>query len=331
MIRGIKAVALFIAGAVLMSGCSITSNVPTFSNTTGKLKVAASFYPMYEFTRMVGGDHIELVTLTPVGVEPHDWSPSPGHLRLLNQADILVYNGIGMEPWVSKTLASLDNKKIIAVEASKGLQLIKGKHDHDDDHDDDHDKDHKDHDDDHDDHDDYDDMDPHLWLDPIRAAGQVNAIRDALIQADPTNRASYEQNAAAYVLQLRALDAEMERGLTGCAKDEFFTTHAAFGYLANRYGLEQHAMMGLSPDAEPTPHTMAKIIVEAREHGVKYVFFETLVSDKVANLLAKEIGAQTLVLNPLEGLTEAEVKAGKTYITVMQENLKNLRLALECR
>jgi len=314
MIRGAKVLALFLLGAVLLSGCGVKTVAPTFSDTTGKLKVAASFYPMYEFTRMVGGDHVEVVTLTPVGVEPHDWSPSSGHLKTLNQAAVLIYNGIGMEPWVTKTLKSLDNKKIISVEASKGLELIKAEAV-----DDGHGHSHK------------EEMDPHLWLDPMRAAGQVRVIRDALSQADPANKAAFETNAAAYILQLEALDAEMKSGLTGCAKDEFFTTHFAFGYLAHRYGLEQHAMMGLAPDAEPKPKSMAKIIAEAKKHEIKYVFFETLVSDKVAKLLAKEIGAQTLVLNPLEGLTQEEVQSGKNYLSVMRENLTNLRLALECK
>ncbi len=317
MIRGAKGLALFLAGAFLVSGCGGKSVPPAFHDTTGKLKVAVSFYPMYEFTRMVGGEHIEVVTLTPVGVEPHDWTPTSGHLKTLNRAAVLVYNGIGMEPWVNKTLTSLDNKQIIAVEASRGLELIQPVEVHDG-------------------HGDTqtgaaEEMDPHLWLDPISAAGQVKVIRDALIQADPSHKAAFETNAAAYIKELESLDLEMHAGLTGCGKDQFFTTHTAFGYLARRYALEQHAMMGLSPDAEPKPKTMASIVADAKEHQVRYVFFETLVSDKVAKLLAKEIGAQTLVLNPLEGLTDQELKAGKNYLSVMRDNLTNLRLALECK
>lgn len=317
MIRRLKGVALFLLGMVFFAGCGAKAIAPTFTNTTGKLKVAASFYPMYEFTRMVGGEHIELVTLTPVGVEPHDWSPSSGHLKTLNQAAVLVYNGLDIEPWVTKTLKSLDNKQIVAVEASRGLELIKAVEVDDEPG--------------HAPMDSIEKMDPHLWLDPISAVGQVKVIRDALIQTDPTNKASYEINAGVYIKELETLDAEMKRGLMGCGKDEFFTTHSAFGYLTARYGLVQHAMMGLAPDAEPTPKTMSKIVAEAKEHQITYIFFETLVSDKLAKLVAKEIGAQTLVLNPLEGLTDEDLKAGKNYLSVMRDNLANLRLALECK
>ena len=302
----------FMLAVVLLAGCGSTSgSAPTFSAQGDKVKVATSFWPMYEFTRHVGGDRVDLVNMVPAGTEPHDWEPTPRHLKTLNEAALFVYSGAGMESWVDKTLKSLDNKALAVVETSHGFELIEGHHEDDG-------------------HGHEEALDPHLWLDPLGAVHQVEAIRDGLIKADPTGKATYEANAAAYVERLKALDAEFKATLSACKREEFYTTHAAFGYLAHRYNIEQHAMMGLSPDSEPKPKDLQKIVAEAKEHQVTHIFFETLVSDKVAKLVAKEIGADTLVLNPLEGLTDEEIKAGKDYLSVMRDNLSNLSKALEC-
>lgn len=297
------------------AGCSTSGGkVPAFAADGGKVKVATSFYPMYEFAKAVGGDKIDLINLIPAGTESHDWEPKPGHIKALNAAQVFIYNGAGFEHWVEKTVKSLDNQNLVTVEAAKGAELIKAaaadEHGHG--------------------HEDENEWDPHVWLDPLFAVRQVEAIRDGLVKADAANKATYESNAAAYIEKLKALHGEFETGLSQCQQTEFFTSHAAFSYLANRYKIEQHPIMGLTPDAEPKPKELAEIVKEAKEHEVKYIFFETLVSDKVAKLVAKEIGASTLVLNPLEGLTEDEVKAGKEYRSVMRENLANLKTALEC-
>lgn len=309
---------LIVAAAVLVAGCGGkgSSQGASFA-ADGRLRVAASLYPVYEFARAVGGDRIDLVNLVPPGVEPHDWEPTPAQIRTLNAADLFLYNGAGFEHWVEDVLGSLDNKALRAVEVSRGFPLLEaGAHGHGDSAG-------------HDEHAEHE-HDPHIWLDPAGAVHIVTVIRDALAEADPANRAVYEANAAAYVEELQALDAEMEAGLSRCRTRELFTTHNAFGYLARRYGLTQHPIMGLAPDAEPTPRALREIVEEAKAHEVKFIFFESLASDRVARVVAEEIGAQTLVLNPFEGLTPSEVRAGRDYLSVMRENLANLRLALEC-
>jgi len=296
-------VVLMLAGA-LVAGCGgTTGKAPVLPEGSTRLKVATSIYPMYEFTKQVAGDKIDLVNLVTAGTEPHDWEPSPGHIKALNKAQVFIYNGLGIEHWVEKTVRSLDNKGLVILEASSGIAPMKGEGD---------------------------EVDPHVWLDPQKAIRQVEAIRAALAEADPANKAAYEAGAHNYVEQLRALDQAFTSGLTGCKRKEFFTSHAAFGYLADRYGLQQHPIMGLSPDAEPKPKELAQIAADARAKGVKHIFFETLVADKVAKALAREIGAGTLLLNPLEGLTDQEVKDGKSFVSVMQQNLANLKIALEC-
>lgn len=296
---------------VVAAGCGKASLAPSFETESGQVKVAASFYPLYEFTRIVGGDRVDVVYMVPTGTEPHDWEPSAGHIKTLNQADLFIYNGAGMEPWVAKTLKSLDNKAIGLLETSQGFDLLEGA---DDGHG----------------HDDEAEWDPHIWLDPYGVIHTVEAIRDALTKADPTSGSLFAANADAYIAQLKLLDEEFRTQLADCKREEFFTSHAAFGYLAQRYNLEQHALMGLSPEAEPRPRQLRQIVEEAKEHGATYIFFETLASDKVAKMVAQEIGAKTMVLNPFEGLTAEEQQAGKNYLSVMRENLANLKIALEC-
>jgi zinc transport system substrate-binding protein len=317
MRRGFIGIAL-VAALSLLAGCGgpASGSAPRFEGGTGKVKVAASFYPIYEFVKAVGGDQVDAVLMVPAGTEPHDWEPTPKHMTALGEAQLFIYSGVGMETWVDKTLKSIDNKDLTVLEASRGLELIVAEeagHGADDGHG------HA-----------PGELDPHVWLDPRNVVHQVEAIRDVLVTLDASNRAAYEANAAAYIGQVKALDAEMAAGLSQCKRREFFTTHAAFGYLAHRYDLEQHAIMGLTPDAEPKPKDLAAIVTEAKEQQVTYIFFETLVSDKVANMVAGEIGAKTLVLNPFEGLTDVEVQAGKSYLTVMRDNLANLKLAMEC-
>lgn len=321
-----KWLALFTA-ALVLGGCGSAGGGAAGSGTdtgTGKLQVVTSIYPVYEFARAVGGDRIDLVNLVPAGTEPHDWEPSPGDIRRLNQADVFIYSGAGMEHWVEKTLASLDNKELITVEASQNVDLLAASqedHDHGTSEEHDHAADAADPD---------AQWDPHVWLDPNAAVREVEAIRDAFIQADPDHQAEYEANAAAYTEELKALDADFQKGLAVCSRREFFTTHAAFGYLARAYNLEQHAIMGLTPEAEPAPQVLAEVVKQAQDLGIKYIFFESLTSDEVAKVVAQEVGAQTLVLNPFEGLTEAEIAAGETYTSVMRANLANLEKALEC-
>jgi zinc transport system substrate-binding protein len=303
---------LLVLLALVLPACNSVDSVPTFSPDRAKVRIAASFYPLSEFSRAVGGDHVSVINLVPAGVEPHDWEPTTRHILRLNEARLFVYNGAGFEHWTAKTLTSLNNQNLVGVETTQGFHLINlagaepggnsglGV------------------------------VDPHIWLDPQGAIHQVTEIRTALVQVDPANRVAYEANASAYTAKLTALDQEFREGLSQCRTKRFFTSHAAFSYLAAQYGLEQHAIMGLSPDAEPKPQDLSRIVNEAKQWGIRYIFFETLVSDKVAKTVAGEVGAKTLVLNPLEGLTTAEIQQGQNYLSVMRTNLINLKLALEC-
>jgi len=173
-------------------------------------------------------------------------------------------------------------------------------------------------------------QDPHIWLSPRLAKRLVERIRDVLIQKDGEHGEQYRLRTETLIERLTDLDERFVRGLAGCGEQSFVTAHAAFGYLAADYGLTQMGIAGLSPDAEPTAQALAEIAQVAKSHKIPYIFFETLTSSKLSDTIAHEIGARTLVLNPLEGLSEEEVKGGKTYFTEMQQNLDHLRLALAC-
>ena len=274
-----------------------------------KPTIAVTFYPLYEFTKQVVGDKADVVLLVPPGAEPHDWEPAPSDLIKVKQAKLVVYNGAGMEPWIDRLSGTLlADKKTVS--AAGLVNLIPAQ---------------------------YNEeggppepgaIDPHVWLDPVNAQAIVQAIAAAVSEVDPDNAGYYQTNAGAYFAQLVELDYEYRTALASASRREIITSHAAFGYLANRYGLKQVAIMGLSPDAEPTPARMAQIIRHVRENGIKFIFFETLVGPKLAETIASETGAQTLVLNPIEGLTEEELAQGENYLVVMRMNLTNLKYAL---
>jgi zinc transport system substrate-binding protein len=289
-----------------LAGCGSRPNqaVPA---TAGKLKVVASVYPVYEFARQVGGDRIELTMLVPPGAEPHDWEPTAREMVAIKSAKLFLYHGAGFEN-IDKLLTKEALGATQAVAVSDGIPVIKG-------------------DDDHDHHGGH--ADSHIWLDPVLAQREVATIAAALEAADPQNAAHYRQNADRFSKELAALDGEYRSGLENLPGRTIVTSHAAFGYLTKRYNLEQMPIMGLSPDSEPTPERLAAIVRFCRQHNVKYIFFETIVNPRLAETLAKETGARLLVLNPLENLTEAEVKQGKNYLVIMRENLTNLRQALQ--
>lgn len=285
----------------LLSACGASG-----STHPAKPLVLTSFYPLYYLTAQIAGDRAEVRNLVPAGVEPHDWEPSTRNVADLQKAALFVYNGAGFESWVQKTLAATPEKSRVVVEAAQGLPLIAPPSGDEAGH---------------------FTVDPHIWLDPVLAKQIAAKIAAGLIQADPTGQATFEQNLADLNRRLDDLNTAYTNGLHDCTRRDIITSHAAFGYLAQRYHLNQIAVEGLAPDAEPTPARIAAIVKLARDTGAKYIFFETLVSPRVAQTIASEAGAQTLTLDPLEGIKDEQKQ---NYFTVMNDNLTNLRLALDC-
>ena len=318
-----------LVSAAMLSGCTGTAAAPEDSakvearDTEGrKLNVMASFYPMYDFAVKTGGDKAEVTNMVPAGTEPHDWEPTASDIKNLEEADLFVYSGAGMEYWVDDVLLSLDTKKLVSAEASHGLTLRTGQsHDGEEhegarEHAGEEERDQG-------------DFDPHVWLSPVNAKREMENIKDAFVKADPENKAYYEANYGTYGEKFDRLDQEYKDTLSALPNKNIVVSHEAFGYLCDAYDLTQMGIEGLSPDSEPDPARMAEIIEFVKANKVKVIFFEDMVSPKVAETIAAETGAKTQVLNPLEGLSDEELKGGADYFSVMEDNLKQLEAALK--
>ncbi|MDD7267707.1 MAG: metal ABC transporter substrate-binding protein [Lachnospiraceae bacterium] len=329
-----KHLRLLLAGALsfsLLAACtagskpsqtsSKTVSVATDKKDNEKLQVYSSFYVMTDFVQKIGGDKVDVKTLVPAGVEPHDWEPEATDMAALEKANVLVYNGAGMEHWVEKVSKTLGNKKLVPVEASKGIELLTGEHHHHDEaedheHDKSHDKDEK-HEHDH------GDTDPHVWLNVKNAKKELENIKDGLVKADAANKTYYEQNYQKWAKLFDDLDQKFTKELAAYKGKSIVTAHEAFGYLCHAYGLKQIGIEGLSPNSEPDPQRMKEVISFVKENKVSTIFFEELVSPKVAESIAKETGAKTAMLNPLESAPEKG-----DYLVAMEINLTSLLEAL---
>lgn len=345
--------------ALALCGCGAQQSKPEQKSATQqaaagspdkKLKIYTSFYPMYDFTKKIAGEAADVYNLVPVGTEPHDWEPSTQDMAHLSEADMLVVNGAGMESWVDKVADATKNGHLKVVTASNGVDLLKAEdHDADDHHDanehhdgaDDHDKHADEHHDAHDNeaaksHDAHEDhehhhhgtYDPHVWLSPKSAITELKNIKDALVEADPAHKDLFEANFKRYSEEFDKLDKDFAAKLASVPHKEIVVSHEAFGYLCRDYGLTQLGIAGINADQEPNPTQMAAIIEFVKAHKVSTIFTEELVSPKVAEAVAKETGAKIEVLNPLEGLSDEEIKQGKDYLSVMQDNLVKLVAAL---
>jgi zinc transport system substrate-binding protein len=260
---------------------------------TSGTEVVAGFYPLAFAAEQVGGAAVDVRNLTPAGAEPHDLELTAQDVKAVRDADLVVYLGGGFMPALERAVADREGPSL---DLLRGQQLVRSG-------------------------DGVEGRDPHVWLDPLRYARMAKATAAAL---------GDEAAADDLVKRLDALDAEFRHGLATCRRRQIVTSHAAFGYLASRYGLEQVALEGLSPEAEPSARAIEGLVREVEKSGVTTVFFETLVSPKLAETVAREAGVRAAVLDPLEGLTEDDLAAGADYFSVMRDNLATLRSALDC-
>ncbi|MFE5332004.1 metal ABC transporter substrate-binding protein [Embleya sp. NPDC056575] len=302
------------ASALLLSGCAGTDDAKADTGAGAKVRVIAAFYPMKFVAQQVGGPHVKVTNLTRAGAEPHDLELTPKQVGAVSQADLVVYLK-GLQPAVDKAISQ--NKPKHIAEASRFAPLeehgteVQGAEDE-----------HAGHD-----HADAEHGDPHVWLDPIRLSAIATGVGESLAGADPANAADYRERAAALVARLKTLDGEFTAGLATCARRDVVTSHAAFGYVAERYHLNQIGVNGVNPESEPSPARRADIQRLARDRGVTTIFFETLAEPKTAKTLAEDLHVQTAVLDPLEGIKD---EAHDDYFSVMRANLDALRKGLGC-
>ncbi|MFE6970711.1 metal ABC transporter solute-binding protein, Zn/Mn family [Isoptericola sp. NPDC057653] len=299
----------------LLAACAPTDD----GGSDGTLEVLASYYPLQYVAEQVGGDLVSVSNLTPPAAEPHDLELSPAQVREIGRADLVVYSS-GFQAAVDEAVGTqdpehvVDTSDVVHLEAHPGTAAgTAAEEDEGDGHD----------------HDEAA-LDPHFWLDPTRLVDVGHAVAAQLGAVDPEHSAVYAENADALAASLKDLDGQLSAGLKECATRTLVTSHAAFGYLAERYDLTQVGIVGLDPEAEPSPARLREVGAIVEENDVSTIFTETLTSPKVADTLAQDIGVTTAVLDPLEGLSKDDAASGADYVSVMQDNLAALTEGLQC-
>lgn len=297
--------AMYFFGLVLAVGTADAQSFP-------KLGVMTSLFPLQEFAQAVGGTRVTARLLLPPGAEPHTWEPRPSDIGKLSTSDILIYVEAKMEPWIHDIVKGTYNPNLSVLEVSRGLNLIQIRENG-------HSQKTV-------------EFDPHVWLDFDNAQQIVDAIAKAFIAKDPQGTEYYRKNARSYREKLQGLDRTFRQGLRNCRYRVFVVGgHAAYSYLADRYGLIQIPLYGINPNSEPTPKQLARVIRLAKEHHVKVIYFEISVSNKLAKVIAGEVGAKTSVLNSGASPTKDQLESGVTFISLMENNLRNLRYGLACK
>jgi zinc transport system substrate-binding protein len=314
MRSGLRAI---VAGAATLAAIGLAGCGGSAANGSGngKLDVVTSFYPLEFIARTVGGDAVNVTTLTAPGVEPHDLELTPKQVGSMVEAKLVIYEK-QLQPAVDEAVDQ--NAQDAGFDVSPAAQLeatgadfeehqegvVPAAHNENA-------------------------LDPHFWLDPVRYGEVVKAVEQKLVSVDSANAAGYHERAKALLGQISKLDTEYKTGLADCRRDTFVTSHEAFAYLAKRYGLTMVGIAGLTPDAEPTPSRIKEVQDIVKAQDVTTIFYEELVSPKVAETVANDVGVKTAVLSPIEGLSDANSK--ETYLTLMQQNLQELRTANGCK
>ena len=316
---GKKHVILF-AGIFLFCICAFLNSAihPSVKNLK-RIKIISTIFPLMEFAQAVAGDRGDVEILLPPGAEIHTWQPRPSDVIKIFGADLFVCVGADLEPWVPGLLRSAGNTKLRVFKASEGLPVFEeSPHDHQEKHE-------------HADEHDHGALDPHIWLDFHLDQIIIDRLVQVLSEIKPDDAGFFEASGKAYKENLHLLDQKFYRQLSGCRQKTFIVGgHSAYGYLARRYGLHQISLYGLSPDSQPTPREMVEVVQMAKKLDIRVIFFEENVSDDLARVIAKEIGARTLVLNPAANLTRTQYRGRMTFLEIMETNLKNLREGLSC-
>lgn len=282
---------------VIFAGCNNVTSENNTKKSNSKIEVIVSFNAMKEFAYAIGKDKIDIKTIVPNGTEPHDFEPTVKDLKNLNSGNVFIYSGFGMESWKDKFLSSIDNKNLIVVDASKGLNPIKITNN-------DEIKDHG-------------EYDPHIWLSLKGAKTQCKNIRDGLIKADPSNKNFYEKNYQNFSVQLDALYNEYSKNFETSKNKNFVTGHAAFAYLCRDFGIKQNSVENIFAEGEPSPKKLEELVNYCKQNNIKTIFVEDMVSPKVSNTLAKEVGAKVEKIYTIESKQD-----NKDYIQSMKYNLQ---------
>lgn len=327
-------------------------NTPT---TSERLKIFTTVFPLQDFTKKIGGEHVEVLSIFPPGSDAHTFEPTQKTMVEIAEADALIYIGVGVEGFIDAAEKLLQNEKVQLVKATESMELSNVLNDHEEnhqsvegtetEHNDHHshsnaeethseavNEEHEEYPDSHsgneDNHHHHHDVDPHVWLDPLKAVELAESILHTLEELKPEAQEEFEKNFNELVKNLQTLDQEFESVIEQSSKKEILVSHAAYGYWESRYGIKQISISGLSPSNEPTQKDLKNIINTAKEHNIKFVIFEQNLTSKIAEVVKKEINAQSLTLHNLESVTAEDIKNGADYISIMRQNLETLNKAL---
>jgi zinc transport system substrate-binding protein len=265
------------------------------SNNTN-LKIFASFYPIYDFVKKIGKDRVDVSTIVPASIEPHDFEPTAKQVIELQKADVIFINGAGFESWINK----IGNANVVDLSKDLPIENIGST------------------------------PDPHIWLDPNLVKAYSKTIFEKLISLDSQNTDYYTSNFNEFNGKLELLNSDINMNLTNCDLNDFIAFHDAFGYFAKRYGLTQHSISGSSPEADVNPQRIVESIKLAEQLGVNIIFSEDNIEPRLSNTIANEIGGKVMILSPIEMITQEEQILDKDYFSKMYDNLDNLKIALRC-
>jgi zinc transport system substrate-binding protein len=300
-----------------------TEESGTNGTDDSQLKIVTTFYPMYEFTKQIVGEEAEVEMLVHAGSDTHNYEPSAQDMAKIHNANLLVYANPEMEIWVEDMLNSLEDSEVVPVMADASNDLSENEEQSVIE-----EENHEEASHDHSEGDHHHIIDPHTWLDPILAQEQVKEIMDAVIAADPENKAFYLENGNAFLKELEDLHQLYTEELAAAENRQFLVQHAAFGYIANRYNLDQYSLAGLSTEAEADPRAMVEAINFIAEENIPVLYYNSQTNTQLAETIAEEADIEIEMLHSLESLTDEEIEAGLDYITVMENNLEALKKSI---
>ncbi len=330
---------------VACSGDNATSDTKNKEETSNKLKIYTTIFPLEDFTKKIGGDLVDVESILPSGADAHTYEPTTKTMVSIADSDGFIYSGVGIESFADKIEESLKSEDVAFINAGEGIELLAHTEDEhseeehsEDEHStdehsadehsaDEHSADEHSEEDSHAEHN-HGDEDPHVWIDPIRSITLAENIKDALVELKPEEKDTFEANFEKLKNQLEELDQSFTTLINESAKKEILVSHAAYGYWQERYGIEQISVLGLSPTEEPSQKQLQTIIETAKEHNLKYVIFETNVSSKIADIVQSEIRAEALTLSNLETISEEDRKNNEDYFSIMERNIETLKKAL---
>ncbi|MFB1083013.1 metal ABC transporter solute-binding protein, Zn/Mn family [Jeotgalibacillus sp. JSM ZJ347] len=281
------------------------------SSDTDPLSIYTTVYPLQYFAERIAGDEAEVNSILPPGSDSHTYEPTSKDVMAIAEADLFIMNGAGLEGYADSIAEAIESENVTIAEATEGIELSEGAHDHGDGHDHDH-----------------GDYDPHVWLDPIRSIDMAENIKDLLTDMQPENEALFEENFESLKAELEALDQEFSTGIEAAPGNHFIVSHAAYGYWEEAYDVYQIAISGLSPTQEPSQRELQSIVETAEAYGLHHVFFEQNITTKIAEIIREEISAETLKLHNLSVLTDEDIENGEDYFSLMKHNLEQLNIAL---